>query len=376
MPIRVLIVDDSAVIRGLMNKALAADSAITVVGSASNGQMAISLAADLRPDVMVLDIEMPVMDGITALPEIIRVSPATKVIIASTLSLRNAEISMRALSLGATDYLPKPTARLGGEVDNFYRDLIAKVKALAPISAGGGASVSQGATSLRSAAAPAAISPAAAAPPSPPRQISLAASNAPLHVAGVKALAIASSTGGPQALMKLFGDIKGRLTNIPIFITQHMPPTFTTILAGHITKVGGRECKEAKEGMQAVPGEAYIAPGDYHLIAEKTAAGQVVLHTTQDAPENFCRPAADPMLRALSSIYGRQLVIVVLTGMGSDGAEGAKIAAANGASVIAQDEASCVVYGMPRAVAETGICRAVLPLADIGAYLTREIEGR
>ncbi|MDX2112556.1 MAG: chemotaxis response regulator protein-glutamate methylesterase [Alphaproteobacteria bacterium] len=374
MPIRVLIVDDSAVIRGLMNKALAADSSIMVVGSASNGQMAISLAADLRPDVMVLDIEMPVMDGITALPEIIRVSPATKVIIASTLSLRNAEISMRALSLGATDYLPKPTARLGGEVDNFYRDLIAKVKALAP-SPSGTAIQSQTAATLQFAATPAVASPAAAAP-TPARPVSMVVNSSPLHVTGVKALAIASSTGGPQALMKLFGDIKGRLTNIPIFITQHMPPTFTTILAGHITKAGGRECREAQEGMQAVPGEAYIAPGDYHLIPEKTAAGQVVLHTTQDAPENFCRPAADPMLRALSSIYGRQLVIVVLTGMGSDGAEGAKIAAANGASVIAQDEASCVVYGMPRAVAEAGICRAVLPLADIGAYLTREIEGR
>ncbi len=374
MPIRVLIVDDSAVIRGLMNKALTADSSIMVVGSASNGQMAISLAADLRPDVMVLDIEMPVMDGITALPEIIRVSPATKVIIASTLSLRNAEISMRALSLGATDYLPKPTARLGGEVDNFYRDLIAKVKALAP-SPSGTAIQSQTAAALQFAATPAVASPAAAAP-TPPRPVSMVVNSSPLHVTGVKALAIASSTGGPQALMKLFGDIKGRLTNIPIFITQHMPPTFTTILAGHITKAGGRECREAQEGMQAVPGEAYIAPGDYHLIPEKTAAGQVVLHTTQDAPENFCRPAADPMLRALSSIYGRQLVIVVLTGMGSDGAEGAKIAVANGASVIAQDEASCVVYGMPRTVAEAGICRAVLPLADIGAYLTREIEGR
>jgi two-component system chemotaxis response regulator CheB len=364
-----MIVDDSAVIRGLMNKALTNDPDLSVVGSAANGQMAIQQAAELRPDVMVLDIEMPIMDGITALPEIIRVSPNTKVIIASTLSLRNAEISMRALSLGATDYLPKPTARLGGEVDIFYRDLISKVKALAPARQ----AVLPAATPTNIAAP--AVNLAKAAPVSKPF-IPPAYASTPLHVGGVKALAIASSTGGPQALLRVFEDIKGRLLQIPIFITQHMPPTFTTILAGHIAKAGNRACKEAQEGMVVTAGEAYIAPGDYHLIPEKTAAGNIVLHTTQDPPENFCRPAADPMLRALSNIYGRQLAIVVLTGMGSDGAEGAKIAVSNGASVIAQDEASCVVYGMPRAVVESGICRAVLPLSEIGAYLLREIEGR
>jgi two-component system chemotaxis response regulator CheB len=368
VPIRVLIVDDSAVIRGLMNKALASDVALSIVGSAANGQMAIQLARELRPDVMVLDIEMPVMDGITALPEIVRVSPNTKVIIASTLSLRNAEISMRALSLGATDYLPKPTTKLGGEVDIFYRDLIAKVKALAPTTP------LQTNVTAPNIVAPVAIPakpPLASRPFVPPPSAST-----PLHVGGIKALAIASSTGGPQALLKLFEDIKGRLTNIPIFITQHMPPTFTTILAGHIAKAGNRECKEAQKGMIATGGEAYIAPGDFHMIPEKNATGQVMLRITQDPPENFCRPAADPMLRALSGIYGRQLAIVVLTGMGSDGAEGAKVAVSAGASVIAQDEASCVVYGMPKAVVDAGICRAVLPLSDIGSYLTREIEGR
>jgi two-component system chemotaxis response regulator CheB len=276
---------------------------------------------------------------------------------------------MRALSLGATDYLPKPTARLGGEVDVFYRELITKVKGIAPVRRFQSPSATtkdiNEPTVVHSKSS--SVSRPFFLPPT---------ASTPLHVSGVKALAIASSTGGPQALLRLFEDIKGRLMNIPIFITQHMPPTFTTILAGHITKAGGRECKEAQEGMIAAAGEAYIAPGDYHLIPEKNATGQIVMHVTQDPPENFCRPAADPMLRALSSIYGHQLAIVVLTGMGSDGAEGAKVAVSAGASVIAQDEASCVVYGMPKAVVDAGICRAVLPLSDIGSYLAREIEGR
>jgi len=366
VPVKVLLVDDSAVVRGLMNKALSADPAFSVIGSASNGQMAINMTAELHPDVIILDLEMPVMDGITALPELLKVSPGCKVVIASTLSLRNAEISLKALSLGASDYLAKPSAKVGGAVEEFHRQLIEKIKALGP-PANRHVPAASAAVAVQ---APVALSAA------PPKVIKLVDGSEPLHRVGVQALAIASSTGGPQALLRVFEDLKGRLKNIPIFITQHMPPTFTTILAEHISKASGRVCSEAAEGMQVAPGCIYVAPGDYHMIAEKNNTGQVVLHITQDAPENFCRPAADPMLRALSKIYGRHLAVLVLTGMGQDGMEGAKIAAKEGAGIIAQNEQTSVVYGMPKAVAEAGVCRAILPLEAISKYLIEQIEGR
>jgi len=362
VPIQVLLVDDSAVIRGLMSRAIAADAAIEIVGSAANGSMAIDMAKSLKPDIIILDIEMPIMDGITALPQLLKISPSSKIIMASTLTLRNAGISLQAMELGAADYIAKPSAKHGNEVENFYSELITKIKALA------------GSKAFSSNARPSVA--VVAKPIAPPPSVILANSNTPLYVSGVKALAVASSTGGPQALMTLFEALKGRLLNIPIFITQHMPPTFTTILAEHLTKSSGRQCFEAKDGMEATAGNVYLAAGDYHMIPEKNASGKITIKNTQDAQENFCRPAADPMLRALSKIYGKQLAVVVLTGMGQDGMLGAKEVVQNGGSVVAQDEASCVVYGMPKAVVENGLCRAVLPLAEIGKYLVKEIEGR
>lgn len=362
MPIRVLLVDDSAVIRGLMAKALSVDSAIEIAGTAANGNMAISMASSMHPDVIILDIEMPQMDGLTALPEILKASPASKVIMASALTKSNASLSIKALQLGATDYLTKPSSRDGQEVDVFYRELIEKVKAL-----GGKAA----AESPASPASPAASAPIVKEPP-----VIHLAPNAKLPLTGVKALAIASSTGGPQALMVLFESIKGRLQNLPVFITQHMPPTFTTILAEHLTRSSGRNCIEVKGGEVPAAGNVYLAPGDFHMLAEKNAGGQVSISINKGPQENFCRPAADPMLRSLSKVYGKNLLVVVLTGMGQDGMLGCKVVVENGGSVIAQDESSCTVYGMPKAVVENKLCRAVLPLTEIGQYLTQNIEGR
>lgn len=362
MPIKVLLVDDSAVIRGLMSKALSQDTAIEIVGTAGNGSLAIELVESMRPDVVILDIEMPVMDGLTALPEILKKSPNSKVIMSSAITRTNASLNFKALSLGATDYLTKPSAREGNEADDFYRQLIGKVKAL-------GAN----AATAKVAAAPQA---ATIAKPAVKTIELVANASTPLHVTGVKALAIASSTGGPQALMTLFESLKGRLLNIPIFITQHMPPTFTTILAEHITKCVERSCIEVKGGEVVSAGGIYLAPGDYHMVVNKNVPGDHVIAINQDPQENFCRPAADPMLRSLSKLYGRNLVVLVLTGMGQDGMLGAKMVVENGGSVIAQDEASSVVYGMPKAVVENKLCRAVLPLTEIGRYLTQQIEGR
>ncbi len=362
MPIRVLLVDDSAVIRGLINKALTQDASIEVIGTAANGQMAISMAERDQPDIIILDIEMPVMDGITALPELVRVSPKTKIIMASTLTQRNAEISLNALSMGASDYLAKPSSKVGKDVEEFYRELIEKVKAL-----GGGISSIAKPVASAPVVVPV-VAPKVAAP------VVLVPSTGSLIGIGIRAVAIASSTGGPQALLSVFEQIQGRLANVPIFITQHMPPTFTAILAEHISKAGKRTVVEAKDGMIAEPGHAYVAPGDYHMMM-KTQGVNVVIHTNQDPQENFCRPAADPMLRSLSDIYGKHLLVVVLTGMGQDGLEGSKIVVRNGGHVVAQNEATCVVYGMPKAVVENQLCRAVLPLAEMGTFLLQNIGG-
>jgi two-component system, chemotaxis family, protein-glutamate methylesterase/glutaminase len=361
--IRVLLVDDSAIIRGLINKAISTDSKISIVGSAMDGVTAIQNAKNLQPDVIILDIEMPNMDGITALPELLKVSPKSKIIMASTLTERNATISMQALSLGAADYLPKPTARETDNLQIFYRELINKIHALAPKTTPAAAPV----------AATVTHAPTAAILHNPYPKLQ---PGAPLNPMGITALAIASSTGGPQALTSLFTQLKGQLKNIPIFITQHMPPTFTTILADQLTKVGERPCHEAKEGDIALPGHTYLAPGDFHMVTEKKEGVGCVVHLNQNAPENYCRPAADPMLRSLSTVYGARLAVVVLTGMGQDGMEGAKVVNQNGGSVIAQDEASCVVYGMPKAVVDHNLCKSVMPLSEMGQFLIRQIDGK
>lgn len=360
MPVNILIVDDSAIIRGLISKALSADSRIVIAGSASTGAMGIKMAKTHQPDIIILDVEMPEMDGLTALPEILKVAPDAKVIVASTLSTTNAEISIDALTLGAVDCIAKPSSKEKGDVDKFYNELLFKVKTLS------GFAESPAVTKTdKTPAAPIAQT-------SPSKPPVLAKSNPQI----VQALAIASSTGGPQALVKVFEDIVGKLNNIPIFITQHMPPNFTTILAQHITKSGKRTCHEATSGMKVEAGHVYLAPGDYHMLIEKEADGKGhVIKLTKDAPENFCRPAADPMLRSLSDIYGSGLAVLVLTGMGQDGYLGCKQVIEKGGSVIAQDKDTSVVYGMPKAVADAGLCKAILPLAQIGQHLIRQIDG-
>lgn len=361
--IKVMIVDDSAIIRGLMSRALKEAPDIEIIATAADGQIAVDNLGWAKPEVIILDIEMPNMDGLTALPLLIEKCPTARIIMASTLTLRNAEISMRAMELGADDYLPKPTAKTPDATLEFFRDLTEKIRALAS------------APARVRAPKPAAPGPAAAAEPvvaAAQQPVNMSAISAAKPPGRINAIAIASSTGGPQALQTLFGLVKNRLVRVPVFITQHMPPTFTTILAEHLGKAAGVPCREGKDGEVAVAGTIYIAPGDFHMVPEKTAAG-IVIRLNQNPPENFCRPAADPMLRALADIYGAELLTVVLTGMGQDGLEGAKAAVAKGGFVIAQDQASSVVWGMPRAVTEAGVAKAILPLDSIPDYLARAL---
>lgn len=361
-PVRVLVVDDSHVIRGLLSRSLDSDPGIKVVATASNGKAAIDEVTRTEIDVVVLDIEMPVMDGMTALPQLLAARPGMQVIMASTLTLKGASISMKALSKGAADYVPKPTST--GEInaaEDFKRELISKVK-------------SWGAVARRrrgSAARPGAVDAAGSAAA---RRLAVG----PIKLRDAPTLfrpdciAIGSSTGGPQALFKVF-QMMGKVTNLPVFVTQHMPATFTTILAEHLGQASGMPAAEAKDGEPVVAGRIYVAPGDFHMTVA-VEAGRKVLHLDKNPPENFCRPAVDPMLRSLAKAYNGKVLTVILTGMGQDGLKGGQELSAAGGVIAAQDEATSVVWGMPGAVTNAGLCCAVLPLSDIGPYVRKAIS--
>jgi two-component system chemotaxis response regulator CheB len=354
---RVMVVDDSAVIRGFIRRTLEEDDQIEVVASAGNGKAALEGLARTPVDVIILDIEMPVMDGMTALPELLKVQPDVKIIMASTLTLSNAEISLEAMSKGAADYIPKPTStgELHSGVD-FKRELLEKVKAHGKVMPGGARKTRanpekknflHGGSNDFSLRAP---------------------SNLPATV-----LAIGSSTGGPQALMEIMKQL-GDDYDLPILVTQHMPATFTSILAQHISKASGHDAREAVDGEEICKNRVYIAPGDFHMIVE-SKGGKKIIRLNQEPPENFCRPGVDPMLRSMAPLYNAKLLTVILTGMGHDGRQGAGKVIDQGGTVIAQDEATSVVWGMPGAVATAGACCAVLPLKDIAAKI-RELSGK
>jgi two-component system chemotaxis response regulator CheB len=363
-PYRAMVVDDSAVIRGLLTGFLETDSKISVVASVSNGQMALDRLDRTDVEVVILDIEMPVMDGMTALPLILKKKPGIQVIMASTLTRKNAEVSLRALALGAADYVPKPSStREIHSTDTFKNELTEKVKALA-----GASRVGRSRAARPASARP--VSPLQAAPiKRSPQSLCGPLSLRQQAIRRPDIIAIGSSTGGPQALFSVLGNLGG-LVSQPILITQHMPATFTSLLAEHIERTSNIPCSEAKDGESIRPGHIYLAPGGYHMVAAK-GANNNILRLTQDEQENYCRPAVDPMLRSLASLYGPRLLVVILTGMGSDGCKGAKVVVASGGSVIAQDEETSVVWGMPGAVATAGVCSAVLPISEIAPYLRK-----
>jgi two-component system, chemotaxis family, protein-glutamate methylesterase/glutaminase len=379
-PIRVMIVDDSAVIRGLSTRILEADKDIEVVASVSDGARAIkTLEQDETIEVVVLDIEMPVMDGLTALPKLIEIRPDVKVIMSSTLTLQNADISLKALSMGAADYIPKPSSMTGvsGSQD-FRHDLMEKVRAL-----GVARRRHAGVPNLASVAKKTKIEFAKRERPKSEENVSGG------HRPGVyrdkpivlrergkllpTVLAIGSSTGGPQALFDLFADLKSSV-RLPVFITQHMPPTFTTILAERIGRLTGGSCAEAIDGEVVKEGRIYLAPGDFHMKIVNNGSAKVI-KLDQSAPENFCRPAVDPMFRTLNETYGGRVLGVILTGMGADGFLGSKALVEAGGTIVAQDDNTSVVWGMPGAVATGGVCTAVLPLPKIASAIQRLIAG-
>ena len=360
-----MVVDDSVVIRGLISRWIASEPDMVVAASLRTGLEAVNQLDRVKPDVAVLDIEMPELDGISALPLLLAKKRDLIIIMASTLTRRNAEISFKALSLGASDYIPKPeTTREPAAADIFRHDLIQKIRSL-------GAKVRRAAP-----VSPAPTAPSSHASDKPimprPAQPQLA-----LRAFGrqtPRVLLIGSSTGGPQALMALVTELGSVIDRFPVLITQHMPPTFTTILAEHLARSSHRPAHEAIDGEVIKPGQIYLAPGGRHMrVARHGVDAAIALDN--GPPVNFCKPAVDPMFTSATEVWQGATLAVVLTGMGSDGMRGGKDVIAAGGSVIAQDEATSVVWGMPGAAAHAGICSAVLPLNQIAPKLVRLFAG-
>jgi two-component system chemotaxis response regulator CheB len=358
-PYRVMVVDDSAVIRGLLTRTLEAEPDFRVVVTAGNGQMAISAVKREDIELVVLDIEMPVMDGLTALPQLLAVRPDLKVVIASTLTRRGADISLKALAQGAADYVTKPGASALTAADAFRSELVAKLRALG-----------EARRKASGVPRPSATTPKGPERKPPPRPPAAPPQLRPLPTEMPDVLAIGSSTGGPQALFRLLGALRQGVRQ-PIFVTQHMPATFTTILAEHLAKAAGRPAAEGIDGEPVCDGRIYVAPGDFHLTVVPGEGGRKLVRIVKSAPENFCRPSVDPMLRSLAAVYGRRVLCAILTGMGHDGLAGCRAVLAAGGAVVAQDEATSVVWGMPGAVATAGLCSAVLPIDAIGPLVDR-----
>jgi two-component system chemotaxis response regulator CheB len=371
-----MVVDDSVVIRGLISRWISAEPDMVVAASLRTGLEAVNQLERIKPDVAVMDIEMPELDGISALPQLLAKKRDLIVIMASTLTRRNAEISFKALSLGASDYIPKPeSTREPAAADIFHHDLIQKIRSF-------------GAKLRR--ATPATTSPPLAPAHDRAREASARSAPAPAHAHthaahapivrrafsthAPRVLLIGSSTGGPQALMALVTELGPVIDRFPVLITQHMPPTFTTILAEHLARSSRRPAHEAIDGETVKPGTIYLAPGGRHMRVTRHGADAAIA-LDDGPPVNFCKPAVDPLFTSAIDIWQGGTLALVLTGMGSDGMRGGKEIVAAGGSVIAQDEATSVVWGMPGAVAHAGICAAILPLNQIAPKLVRLFAG-
>ncbi len=373
-PIRVMIVDDAVVVRSLLARWVDAEPDMEVIASLRTGREAVAQIGRCDPDVVMLDIEMPELDGISALPLLLEKKRDLVVIMVSTFTRRSAEISLRALSLGAADYIPKPqSARETTTSTSFRRELIEKIRSLGhprfaprpyrrdrtpradlPL-------VGQQPLALRLRKSPHDAEPAL---------IHLR----PFAQVSPRALLIGSSTGGPQALTALVEKLPAAIDRAPVLITQHMPPTFTTVLAEHLSRIGARGAHEAEDGEPVLAGGIYVAPGGRHMRVVRAKDG-IKIALGDDPAINFCKPAVDALFTSAAAVWGSATLAVVLTGMGSDGTRGAADIVAAGGSVIAQDEATSVVWGMPRSVAQAGLCSAVLPLDEIAPKVIRLFSG-
>ena len=339
--VRVLVVDDSVVVRLLVAQSLHANPALELAGVANNGLHAIAKVDELDPDVVVLDVEMPEMDGLTALKAIRAKHRKLPVVMFSTLTSRGASATIDALTYGASDYVTKPsTANREESLAVLREELLPRLEALG----------SKGHERV------------APAPPPPRRG----------PTGHVEAVVVGVSTGGPNALVTLLEGLPADL-RVPVLIVQHMPPTFTEMLAQRLNKVSALDVREAVAGELLAPGQVRVAPGGLHLTLARTPEG-VITTTNEDPPVNSCRPAVDVLFASAARVYGSATLGVVMTGMGQDGLVGSRAVKAAGGHVVVQDAETSVVWGMPRFVAEEGLAEAVLPLDQLAGEITRRVS--
>jgi two-component system chemotaxis response regulator CheB len=356
-PIRVMVVDDSVVVRKIVTDVLSADPDIEVVGTAVNGKVALAKLEALKPELVTMDIEMPEMNGIEAVRAIRggqggRSHSRIPIIMFSTLTERGASATLDALSAGANEYVTKPAnvGSVGQSMESVREQLIPKIKALT--------------------GRPVTIGPARAAVATPPPRPPAARTGPPKKPA---VLVIGSSTGGPEALARVLPQLPANLA-VPVLLVQHMPPVFTRQFAQRLDRLSPLRVVEAVDGTPLLPGTVHLAPGDHHLVVRGGARG---LHTSlnQGPPENFCRPAVDPLFRSVVAAYDGAVLAVVLTGMGSDGRNGAGEIRAAGGTVLVQDQATSVVWGMPGAISQAGFADEILPLERMPEAITRHLAG-
>jgi two-component system chemotaxis response regulator CheB len=349
--IRILVVDDSVVFRRLVSDELARDPELEVAGTAANGRIALAKLGQLSPDLVILDMAMPEMDGLETLKELRKTYARLPVIMFSSLTERGAQVTLDALALGATDYFTKPAdaGGLDGSLRVIREQMVPMIKAICARSRP---------KTVTWAAKPGAVT----------------AAKAPIVTGAIRVLAIGASTGGPNALSEIFTKLPADFP-VPIVIVQHMPPMFTRLLAERLSAQSPIRVQEGASGCLLKPGEAWIAPGDYHMIVVRDGL-QYRLLVHQDPPENSCRPAVDVLLRSVAQSFGADSLTAILTGMGQDGLRGCEALRAAGGQVLAQDEATSVVWGMPGYVAGAGLAERVLPLSLIGTEIVQRVRAQ
>lgn len=347
---RVLLVDDAVVVRKVLSKAIGEDPALEVVATAVNGRVGLAKFAATKPDIVLLDIEMPEMDGLETVRELRKLDSRIPIIMFSSLTERGAAVTLEALALGATDYATKPSNVDGtATFDAVTRELIPKIRALCHLPALHG--------NMPGNALPSILLP--------PRPVL----NPPRLLSAAKIVVIGVSTGGPDALAHVLPLLPSQFP-VPVLIAQHMPAIFTSMLAARLSAKSALPVRECVSGERVASGCAIIAPGDFHMVVQEDN-GSIYLHTNQGPRENFCRPSVDVLFRSVAGVYEDRALAVVLTGMGQDGLKGCEMLRATGARIFVQDEASSVVWGMPGFVAKAGLADKILPLEQIASEIVR-----
>ena len=348
--LRVLVVDDSAFMRGAISRVLSSDSRFEVAGQAKDGEEAVKLAVELRPDVISMDFNMPGLNGAEATRAILARQP-TPIVMLSAHTSDGAAATVQALAAGAVDFVEKPDGEVSANLSAIREQLVEKLLSAA------GANVRGSMTVVDVASSEPPMSRRAPRSPSKPMP------------AGLRVIVIASSTGGPAALVRVLPEITA-LTRAAVIVVQHMSAGFTSALANQLAEQSGYPVHEAKAGDELAAGSAWVAPGGFHLVIERN--GTVSL--SEAPPLHGVRPAADVTFKSAAQVYGARAVGVVLTGMGRDGALGLAAIKAGGGRTVAQDKATCTVYGMPKAAVEMGVVDEVLPLDQIGRSVTRLVS--